>query len=265
MENLREVPGTDGKYLIDISTKEGRCISLYNKYGLREKPHYLSTKPDKKGYIYWRMKINGVQVVHQAARWIAITYPELVQNEYFEGAEIDHIDTDRLNNHPSNLRWTDRSGQMRNPLTKTHNSAAHKGKHLPEETRKKLSVAHKGHIVTEETREKISKSKKGISPSAETKKKISLALIGKKGHPGSQKQKEAVIQMNKTSKSKPIYQIDTKTGEIVKKYDSLAEATIAMEIELRKKVYDSNISAAAIGKHKTSCGYIWKYKEKRAG
>ena len=32
MEELREVPGTDGRYLIDISTKEGRCISLYSRY-----------------------------------------------------------------------------------------------------------------------------------------------------------------------------------------------------------------------------------------
>ena len=74
MDKMRAVPGTDGKYLIDISTKEGRCISLYNKYGLREKPHYLSTKPQK-GYIYWVMKINGIRVTHQAARWIALTFP----------------------------------------------------------------------------------------------------------------------------------------------------------------------------------------------
>ena len=122
MEELREVPGTDGRYLIDISTKEGRCISLYSRYGLRKEAHYLSNTPDKRGYIIWRMKIDGVPVLHQAARWIAITFPELVENEYFEGAEIDHIDTDRLNNHPSNLRWVDRYGQMNNPLTKEHSS-----------------------------------------------------------------------------------------------------------------------------------------------
>lgn len=257
MEEVREVPGSNGYYKIDISTKEGKCWSEFSK-------RYLSSGPDKKGYIYWGLTINGKRITHQAARWIAITFPELVQNEWFEGAEIDHIDTDSLNNHPSNLRWTDRSGQMNNPLTKAHNSAAHKGKHLSEETRRKISESNKGKIISDETREKISKSKKGISPSEETRKKLSLALIGRKGHPGSQKQKEAVIQMNK-KKNKPIYQIDAKTGEIVKKYDSLAEATIAMEIELRKKVYDSNISAAAIGKRKTSCGYMWKYKEKRAG
>lgn len=158
MENLREVPGTDGKYLIDISTKEGRCISLYNKYGLREKPRYLNTKPDKKGYIYWGMKINGVRVVHQAARWIAITYPELVENKYFEGAEIDHKDTDRLNNHPSNLRWTDRSGQMRNPITRKNNSLARTGKKMSQETRDKMKLSHLGKTQSEETKRKISEA-----------------------------------------------------------------------------------------------------------
>ena len=31
--------------------------------------------------------------------------------------EIDHIDTNKLNNHDWNLRWTNRKGNMNNPLT----------------------------------------------------------------------------------------------------------------------------------------------------
>ena len=259
MDKMRDVPGTDGKYLIDISTKEGRCISLYNKYGLRKKPHYLSTKPDKKGYIYWAMKINGIQVTHQAARWIALTFPELVENEYFEGAEIDHKDTDTLNNHPSNLRWVDRVGQMNNPLTKEHNSAAHLGKHPTEKARLKMSEARKGKVLSEETRKKISEAHKGITPSKETREKISKSLSGRPGHKGSEKQRLSVIAVNK-EKSKPILQLDKNTGNVVAEYNSLAEAANNMAAKLGKKVYDSNISFAALRPGKSSCGYYWKYK-----
>lgn len=127
MDNIREVPGTNGKYLIDISTKEGKCISLnYHHKGIKKE---LSNKP-RKDRIFWDIFINRKRISYQAARWIAITFPELVQNEYFEGAVIDHIDTDPMNNHPSNLRWVTRKGNQNNPLTKKHISEAHKGKKI---------------------------------------------------------------------------------------------------------------------------------------
>lgn len=110
MEQWRNIPGTNGLYQISIDTKEGLCRSLYNG-----KPRVLSNNL-RKGRIFWRIRGK----YWQAARWIAITYPELVCNDYFEGAEIDHIDTDPNNNNPSNLRWTDRSGQMKNKLTRQH-------------------------------------------------------------------------------------------------------------------------------------------------
>lgn len=149
-EEWRNVPGFDGRYQIDISTKEGRCRSTnYRRTG---KIKEMTNRPNKQnGRINWCLN----SLTKQAAYWIAITYPELVQNEYFEGAEIDHIDTDRLNNHPSNLRWVDRKGQMNNPLTLRHLSESLKGKYTGElhpqygkekslETRKKMSEGGKG-------------------------------------------------------------------------------------------------------------------------
>lgn len=257
-ENRRFVPGTDEKYIIDISTKEGKCISLCNKYGFRKTPYLLDAKPDKKGYIYWRMKVDGYPTVHQAARWIAITFPELVQNEYFPGAEIDHIDTDRLNNHPNNLRWVTRKENQNNPLTRIHNSEAHKGKTPTEETRRKMSKTRKGMTIPNDVRDKISKSHKGLSPSKETKEKIANSLKGRPGHKGSEKQKQATIEANK-KRSKPILQIDKNTGEIIKEHKSLADAALFMSGILGKKVFDANISKAAL-KNKNACGYKWRYK-----
>lgn len=118
MEQWKDVPGYEGLYQISIDTKEGRCRSLKNNMILNNKPNRLNR-------IFWGLYKNGKRTYYQAARWIALTYPELIENEYFEGAQIDHIDTDRMNNQPSNLRWTTRSENMFNPLTRKHNSKAH--------------------------------------------------------------------------------------------------------------------------------------------
>lgn len=122
MEEWRDIPGYEGKYQISISTKEGKCRSL--NYHLTGKVRELTYNPQKHGRLYWDLLKDGKKTTYQAARWIALTYPELVENEYFEGAEIDHIDTDRMNNHPSNLRWVTRKGNCNNPLTKQHMSEA---------------------------------------------------------------------------------------------------------------------------------------------
>jgi hypothetical protein len=141
MEEWRNVPGFNGKYQIDISTKEGRCRSLFNNQGRpRKEPHYLSNKPNvRDNYISWQLCKDGRKINHQAAKWIALTFPELVQNEYFEGACIDHIDGNRLNNHPSNLRWATYKENVNNPIT------------IERMCQKTLSQAHKEKISQKNT------------------------------------------------------------------------------------------------------------------
>lgn len=115
----RDVPGYEGVYEISLATKEGLCRN-------KRTSKILSVKPDKRGRIYWRLSLNNKAITHQAARWIALTYPELVENEYFEGAQIDHKDTDRLNNQPSNLRWVTNKENCNNPLTLIHTQETHR-------------------------------------------------------------------------------------------------------------------------------------------
>ena len=139
MEEWRDVPGFEGKYQISIDTPEGRCRSLKNN-------KELSNTPNKReGRVYWGLCNNAGVKVWQSARWIALTYPELVQNEYFEGAEIDHIIPlrDGGTNHPSNLRWVTGKENCNNPLTKKHQiEAAKKRKHTDEE-KKKISESRR--------------------------------------------------------------------------------------------------------------------------
>ena len=143
-EEWRDIPGFEGLYQISIDTKEGRCRSLnYNRSG---KVKELSNKPSKKsGRIFWRIK----KTTWQAARWIALTFPELVENEYFEGAIIDHKDRNVLNNHPSNLKWVTYSGNLENPLTKKHRKETIKGvfKNHPKLSKSVLQMSLNGEAI----------------------------------------------------------------------------------------------------------------------
>lgn len=120
----RDVPGYEGRYMISIDEKSGLCLSL--NYRHTGKPGLLANTMDD-GYIFWGLFKDGKQKRSQAAVWIALTYPELVKNKYFDGAEIDHIDTDRANNNPTNLRWVTPKENSANELTVIHNKEAHKG------------------------------------------------------------------------------------------------------------------------------------------
>lgn len=143
MEKWRNVPGFEGKYQIDISTPEGKCRSLCFR-GHEGFTRELTVKPSKRDRrIYWQFYKDGKGIKWQAARWIALTFPEFVQNEYFEGAEIDHIDSNPMNNHPSNLRWVRKKDQAKNLNTRLKQSLSHLGVPKSQETRRRMSEAHK--------------------------------------------------------------------------------------------------------------------------
>lgn len=118
MENWRDIPGFEGRYQASIDTPEGKCRNTITGKELNNKPKQTNNR------IFWHLTGNEKDCYCQAAKWIALTYPELVQNEYFDGAEIDHIDGNRLNNHPSNLRWVDRRTNLNNPITRKRLSAS---------------------------------------------------------------------------------------------------------------------------------------------
>lgn len=130
------------------------------------------------------------------------TYPSLVHRLVAQAfipnpdnkPVVDHIDTNPLNNHVDNLRWTTTQENCMNELTRKHQSACKKGhpywgrplteeerrkisvantgRKLSEEHRKHLSESHKGRVITEECRKKISEARKGHSVSEETRQKL---------------------------------------------------------------------------------------------
>lgn len=133
-EEWRDIPGFEGYYQASTT---GKIWSLKTKKEIGP--------PDSKGRCSARLCKDGTITKHcQIARWIAITYQELVQNEYFDDAEIDHINTDPTDNRPCNLRWVTRKGNQNNPLTKEHLSNRKRGTMFSEEHKKALSLAHIG-------------------------------------------------------------------------------------------------------------------------
>lgn len=147
MEEWKDVPGYEGLYQISIDTKEGKCKSLRTG-------KILSNKPNKIGRLNWVLYKEGKPHSQQAGRWIALTYPELIANEWFYGAQIDHINTDPLDNNPKNLRWVTPIGQQNNPLTKEHIRNSRIGKCLTERTKSKLSKIRKGKQINRKDQSK---------------------------------------------------------------------------------------------------------------
>lgn len=218
----RIVPGYE-MYRISIDDPKGRCKRVYKNGKVKE----LNNNPDKRNRLNWGLCRNGLSKKEQAARWIALTYPELVQNEYFEGAEIDHIDTDPMNNHPSNLRWVTRKQNCNNPITLKHKKGLLKGRVFSQDTIEKMRTARLGKIPSEETRKKMGDAHKGHIVTEETRRKLAA------WH------------------SIPVAQYTTE-NVLVAKYNSAKEAGEILGIR------HQGISLCANGGRKTYKGYIWR-------
>lgn len=140
------------------------------------------------------------------------------------------------------------------------------GKHLSEETRKKISDSHKGVKASEETRRKMSECRRGkdnpfygskllsgerngmygCHHTDEAKRKMSEFRKGKKFGPRSEEFKKKV--------RKPIIQYSLE-GEYVREWTCAKEASLMLDIP------SSSITHCCKGGYKTSHGFIWKYKD----
>ena len=106
--------------------------------------------------------------------------------------------------------------------------------------------------------EHVSLHMKGISKSEEHRKKMSEAQKGVKNHMyGKTGEKHPLYGKTgeKSHRSKPINQIDKKTGQVIKTWTCSAEVKRVLGIN------QGNISACCSGKLKSCGGYIWKYAD----
>lgn len=90
-----------------------RRVGYYTKNGKFIPAHIVKDKGCN-GYRYITLTKDGLQYSRSIHRLVGFAFV----NGYFEGAEIDHINAIRDDNRCENLRWTDRKGNMANPITK---------------------------------------------------------------------------------------------------------------------------------------------------
>lgn len=115
MEIWRDVPGWESRY--QASTL-GNIKSLnYLRKGVER---ILKPGTDGRYNIAFFSK-NGKRYHYKWHLVIANTFPELIQGEWFPGAEIDHINGIKTDNRPENLRWVDHTSNMNNVNTKNTN------------------------------------------------------------------------------------------------------------------------------------------------
>lgn len=110
-ERIRVNTLLDCENVLDIYTVD-KYGNVYGTNGIE-----LTKRVNTSGYLQVSLKVKDKRrykkcFVH---RLVALAFVEN-KNPLFN--EVDHIDTNKLNNCYDNLRWTDRKGNMSNPLTK---------------------------------------------------------------------------------------------------------------------------------------------------
>lgn len=76
------------------------------------KKECLKTKVTKNGYEEVSVSIDGKPYTKSVHRLVAITFLENPENK----PEVDHIDSNKLNNRADNLRWATREENLQNDL-----------------------------------------------------------------------------------------------------------------------------------------------------
>ena len=165
-----------------------------------------------------------------------------------------------INNNMYGKNHTEESKKNMSKSTSGKNHPMYGKKHT-KETKKKLSEANKGRTGlngkenpmygkkhSEESKKKMSVSSKKINLSKKTLKKMSESksgknnpMYGKRGH--------------FCCNSKSIYQIDKNTHKIIKKWNSIKDASLSLGVN------EASISKVCREQQKTAGDFIWKYVE----
>lgn len=115
--------------------EDGALVSKINRRRVRQ-GQTVAASPNTRGYL--QISVDGVSMVlHRVIFTLA--------NGRFTELEVDHIDRDRRNNHPDNLREVTRSQNMANTGVRKTNTSGHRNVHWVKNLRKwRVQVTHEG-------------------------------------------------------------------------------------------------------------------------
>ena len=115
--DIGEIKGIDYTGLYQCSNY-GEVKSMnYNHTG---KEKILTPISNSRGYLSVGLSKNGKCTLERINRIVGLTFipiPEHLKHLPLDKLEVDHIDCNKANNRLENLRWADRSGNERNPIT----------------------------------------------------------------------------------------------------------------------------------------------------
>ena len=112
-----------------------------NNYRNTGKHLKIKQQTDKGGYLRLQLSHNKNKKLYFAHRIVARAFPEIC-GEWFEGCVVDHIDTNRTNNIPKNLKVCTTSDNNNNNLTKRKNINSRIGLKRSTKTKNKMRDGH---------------------------------------------------------------------------------------------------------------------------
>ena len=140
IEEFRPIVGYEGLYEVS-NLGNVRSLNYNRKKGLvKELKFYYS-----KGYKHVTLSKNKVSKRYGVHRLVAMAFPEIC-GEWFDGCQVDHIDTNPSNNIATNLNVCTAYENNNNPLTKKHKSESRIGMEFSDSHKSNLSKAKAGKI-----------------------------------------------------------------------------------------------------------------------
>ena len=124
-EIWRDIKGYEGLYQV---SSFGKVRSLnYRRSGLSHTITQHKRNKKRKSYLSVSLYKEGILKSYQVHILVARAFPENC-GEWFDGCEVDHIDTDVHNNCVTNLKVCTRRENMNNKLTKEHSTNSSKNR-----------------------------------------------------------------------------------------------------------------------------------------
>lgn len=162
--------------------------------------------------------------IHRLLAIAFLEIPDHLRSVPIDDLEVDHIDGDATNNSLSNLRWCTSQENCNFPIRRTNLSNALKG-----------NRCSKGRKLSESTKQKI---------------------------------KESALKRFENNKvpwyntGKEVLQIDL-NGNVVNSFVNAERAAEYITETYNRKGYPESIRRCCNGEQKSSCGFVWRYKNKR--
>lgn len=128
------------------------------------------------------------------------------------------------------------------------------GKHLSDETKKKIGIGNKGKKLTDQQKERMRLTSTGRLHTDETKNKMSVLMIGNKRNQGKVHSNETRLKISK-SRSISINQLSL-GGVFIKKWDSAKHAGHMLRINYK------NINSVTHGKRNKAGEFKWERSDK---